>query len=68
VSAISTKSQITRARAAAGAVINPGDDAAGAGDRTTRLAAVEAAVATAAERCGAAHRDGAADGASWMIA
>ena len=48
---MSTVSQIERAHAAAGAVINPGGDAAGAraGDRATHLAAAEAAAAMAAE-------------------
>jgi hypothetical protein len=48
---MSIESQIARARAAAGAVINPGSDTAGAGvgDRVTRLAAAEAAAAAAAK-------------------
>ena len=48
---MSTVSQIERAHAAAGAVINPGGDAAGAraGDRATHLAAAEAAAAVAAK-------------------
>jgi hypothetical protein len=48
---MSTASQIARVRAAAGAAINSGSDAAGAkaGDRVTRLATVEAAAAAVAE-------------------
>ena len=56
---MSIESQIARARAATGAVINPGGDAEGAGarDRTTRIAAAEAAaVAQAAVAATAALR------------